>query len=58
VDVIQRVGESAFAIDQDKFEVLIRKGCVGRDLHNKVLLVSEQLLRGLNRERAKDLPER
>ncbi len=58
VDVIQRVGESAFAIDQDKFEVLIRKGCVGRDLHNKVLLVSEQLLRGLNRERAKDSPER
>jgi len=58
VDVIQRVGESAFSIDQDKFEVLIRKGCVGKDLHNKVLLVSEQLLRGLNREKAKDKPER
>src|SRR5208337_5478946 len=52
VDVIQRAGESAFAIDQDKFEVLIQKGCVGRDLHNKALLVYKQLLRGLNRHPA------
>jgi len=58
VDVIQRAGENAFAIDQEKLEVLARKGCVAENLHNKVLLVSEQLLRGLNRPRAKDLPER
>lgn len=58
VDVIQRPGEPAFAIDQEKFEVLAGKGCIGKDLENKVLLVSEQLLRSLNRERAKDLLER
>jgi hypothetical protein len=57
VDVIRRAGEDAFAIDQGKFEVLARKGCVGEDLLNKVLLVSEQLLRGLNSARSKSLPE-
>jgi hypothetical protein len=57
VDVIQRAGENAFAIDLEKFEVLARKGCIGEDLNNKVLLVSEQLLRGLNHPRVKDLPE-
>ncbi|HYA43687.1 MAG TPA: DUF402 domain-containing protein [Syntrophobacteraceae bacterium] len=55
VDVIQRAGENAFAIDQEKLEVLARKGCVAEDLHNKVLLVSEQLRRRLNRARAKNL---
>jgi hypothetical protein len=58
VDVIQRAGENAFAIDREKLEVLARKGCVSEDLHTKVLLVSERLLRGLNRSKAKDLPER
>lgn len=58
VDVIRRAGENAFAIDQEKFEVLARKGCIGKDLQNKVLLVSEQLLRGLNRGKTKDSLER
>ena len=53
VDVIQRAGENPFAIDQEKFEVIARKGCIGEDLHNKVLLVSEQLVRSLKRTRAK-----
>jgi probable ribonuclease FAU-1 len=57
VDVIQRAGENAFAIDQEKFEVLARKGCIGKELQNKVRLVSEQLLRGLNHGKSKDLPE-
>ncbi len=58
VDVIRRAGENAFAIDREKLEVLARKGCIGKDLQNKVLLVSEQLLRSLNRGKAKNLPER
>ncbi len=58
VDVIQRAGEKAFGIDQEKLEVLARKGCIGKDLQNKVFLVSEQLLRGLNRQKTKNLPER
>jgi hypothetical protein len=58
VDVIQRAGEKAFGIDQEKLEVLARKGCIGQDLQNKALVVSEQLLRGLNRKKAKNLPER
>ena len=48
VDVIQRAGQNAFAIDQEKFEILAGKGCIGKDLHNRVLVVSEQLLRTLN----------
>ena len=58
VDVIRRAGEKAFGIDQEKLEVLARKGCIGPDLQNKALVVSEQLLRGLNRNKAKNLPER
>ncbi len=50
VDVIQRAAESAFAVDREKFEVLVRKGCIGKDLENKVLVLSEQLLRRLNRK--------
>jgi hypothetical protein len=57
VDVIQRAGENAFAIDQEKFEVLARKGCIGKDLENKVLLVAERLVRTLNRNRTGDLSE-
>jgi probable ribonuclease FAU-1 len=57
VDVIQRAGETAFAMDQEKLEVLAQKGCIGKDLHNKVLLVSKQLLRSLNRGKAKNSPE-
>ena len=30
VDVIQRAGENAFPIDQEKLEVLARKGCIGK----------------------------
>ena len=58
VDVIQRAGEKAFGIDQEKLEVLARKGCIGQDLQNKALVVSERLLRGLNRKKAENLPER
>ncbi|MGC8495210.1 MAG: DUF402 domain-containing protein [Syntrophobacteraceae bacterium] len=50
VDVIQRAAENAFAVDREKFEVLVRKGCIGKDLENKVLVLSEQLLRRLNRK--------
>ncbi|MGA2400777.1 MAG: DUF402 domain-containing protein [Syntrophobacteraceae bacterium] len=58
VDVIRRAGEIAFAIDREKLEVLARKGCIGKDLQNRALMVAEQMLRSLNREQAKDLPER
>ncbi|MDR3553188.1 MAG: DUF402 domain-containing protein [Syntrophobacteraceae bacterium] len=54
LDVIQRAAESAFAIDREKFEMLVRKGCIGKDLENKVLVTSEQLLRRLNRGKAKE----
>lgn len=54
VDVIQRAAESAFAIDREKFEVLVRKGCIGKDLENRVLVFSEQLLRRLNSRKAKE----
>lgn len=57
VDVIQRAGETAFPIDREKLEVLARKGCIGKDLQDKVLLVSKQLLRSLNRGKAENLPE-
>ena len=49
VDVIQRASESAFAIDREKFEMLVRRGCAGKDLESKVLVTAEQLLRRLNR---------
>ncbi|MGA3116017.1 MAG: DUF402 domain-containing protein [Syntrophobacteraceae bacterium] len=58
VDVIQRAGEKAFPIDQEKLDVLARKGCIGKDLQDKVLMVSKRLLRSLNRGKAKSLPER
>ncbi len=51
VDVIRRAGEHAFAIDREKLEVLTQKGCIGKDLQNRALLVTEQMLRSLNRER-------
>ena len=53
VDVIQRSGEKAFPIDQEKLEVLARRGCIAKDLQNKVLLVNKQLLRSLNRVKAR-----
>ncbi len=49
VDVIRRAGEGAFLIDREKFDMLVRKGCAGMDLENKVLLTAEKLLRRLNR---------
>ena len=57
VDVIQRAGEKAFPIDQEKLEVLARKGCIPKDLQDKVLMVSKRLQRSLNRGKAKSLPE-
>jgi predicted RNA-binding protein associated with RNAse of E/G family len=57
VDVIQRANENAFLIDREKFEVLVGKGCVGRDLENKVLVLSEQMLRRLNHGKAKESRE-
>ncbi|MDR3566624.1 MAG: DUF402 domain-containing protein [Syntrophobacteraceae bacterium] len=58
VDVIQRANENAFAIDREKFEVLVCKGCVGKELENKVLVISEQLLRRLNHGKEKVRGER
>ncbi len=57
VDVIQRAGEKAFPIDQEKLEVLARKGCIAKDLQDRVLMVSKRLQRSLNRGKAKSLPE-
>ena len=57
VDVIQRAGENAFPIDQEKLEVLARKGCIAKGLQNKALMVSKQLLGRLNRGKARGLPE-
>ena len=54
VDVIQRAAEKAFVVDREKFEVLVRKGCVGKDLENKVLVISEQLPRHLNQRKEKN----
>ena len=54
VDVIQRAAENAFEIDREKFEVLVRKGCIGKDLENKVFEISQQLLDRLNHGKAKD----
>ncbi len=52
VDVIRRAGEDAFLIDREKLDILSHKGCIGRDLEAKVLSTADQILRGLNRERA------
>jgi hypothetical protein len=57
VDVIRRTGEIAFAIDREKLEVLARKGCIGKELQNRTLVVAEQMLRSLNRKKSNDLPE-
>jgi hypothetical protein len=57
VDVIRRAGENAFVIDNEKLDMLARKGCIGKGLQEKATLVAEWMLRGLNREKAKDLPE-
>jgi hypothetical protein len=53
VDVIQREGERAFPMDQEKLDVLARKGCIGKDLQNKVVMVSRQLMRSLNGGKAR-----
>ncbi len=52
IDVVRRAGEGASVIDREKLELLLRKGTIGKDLHAKALVVAEQILRGLNRERA------
>lgn len=57
VDVIRRAGEKAFAIDGEKLLMLGRKGCIGKGLQERAAQVAEHILRSLNRERAKDLPE-
>lgn len=49
VDVIRRAGEKAFAIDREKLDMLARKGCIGKGLREKAVLVAERMLRGLNR---------
>jgi hypothetical protein len=58
VDVIRRAGESAFAIDREKLDMLARKGSIGNGLQEKAIAVAERMLRSLNRDNAKDLPER
>jgi hypothetical protein len=57
VDVIRRAGEKAFAIDREKLLMLARKGCIGKGLQERAVQVAEHILRSLNREKAKDLPE-
>ena len=52
VDVIQRAGENAFAIDQEKLEVLARKGCIAKEPAEQGASGLKQLLRGLNRHPA------
>lgn len=51
VDVIRRAGEEAFVIDREKLGILSQKGCIGKDLESRVLLVAEQIRRSLNRGR-------
>jgi hypothetical protein len=58
VDVIRRAGESAFAIDREKLDVLARRGCIGTGLQERAIAVAERMLRSLNRDKSKDLPER
>jgi hypothetical protein len=57
VDVIRRTGEIAFATDREKLELLARAGCIGKDLQSRALIVAEQMLRSLNRNKSKDLTE-
>lgn len=52
VDVVRRAGEQAFMIDREKLELLTGKGCIGKELASKALLMAEQILRSLNREQA------
>jgi hypothetical protein len=52
IDVVQRAAEKAFAIDREKFALLVGKGCIGTELEDKVLVISEQLLRRLNRAKS------
>ncbi|MCE5334943.1 MAG: DUF402 domain-containing protein [Desulfobacteraceae bacterium] len=56
IDVVRRCGEEAFLTDREKLELLCRKGSISKDLHAKALIVAEQILRSLNRERT-DKPE-
>ncbi len=57
VDVIQRAGEKAFPIDQEKLEVLALKGCIAKELRNQALSVYKKLLRGLNSGNIESLQE-
>ncbi len=54
VDVIRRAGEEAFIIDREKLGILSQKGCIGKDLESRVLLVAEQIRRNLNRDGARN----
>jgi len=53
VDVVRRAGEPAFMIDREKLGLLSGKGCIGRELESKALLMAEQILRSLNRDSAR-----
>lgn len=50
VDVVRRAGEQAFMIDREKLGLLTGKGCIGRELESKALLMAEQIMRSLNRD--------
>jgi hypothetical protein len=58
VDVVRRAGENAFVIDREKLDMLARKGCIGKGLQERTIMVAERMLQSLNSEKAKDLPER
>lgn len=51
VDVIRRAGEEAFVIDREKLGILSRKGCISKELEAKALLVAEQILRVLSKQK-------
>jgi len=51
VDVIRRAGEEPFVIDREKLGLLSQKGCIGKELEAKALLVAEQILRGIKKAR-------
>lgn len=47
VDVIRRAGEDPFLIDREKLVLLSQRGCIGKELESRALLVAEQILRNL-----------
>jgi hypothetical protein len=54
VDVIRRAGEKAFAIDEEKLDMLVRKGCIGKGLRENAVLTADRILRSLNRGKKND----